>query len=239
MRERIKHFFKINWYRTILVNFRAFAWNDALRFPVVVYRGFKISEFTGEIKINVPVKFGIIGFGQPYEIFKKGAGAGEAVINGRMIVNGSVQFGLDSKLYVKKGAVLVLGHINSFASRSELICFQKIIIGNWVQFGNDCLITDSNFHPLKDIEHLRELDMNSDITIGHYNFIGARSTVKGKTVTPNHCISATNSLLNKDYSALGENCIIAGIPAKKIKHNIIRDWDSEKEQLEDYLSIKL
>ena len=181
----------------------------------------------------------MIGFGQPYEVFKKGAGAGEAVINGKMIVNGNVQFGLDSKIYIKSKAVLILGHINSFASRTELICFQKIMIGNWVQFGNDCLIADTNFHHLLDIEEGTSLNMNADIVIGDYNFIGARSTIKGKTVTPKHCIAATNSLLNKDYLPIGENCIIAGIPAKKIKNNIIRDWDSEKEQLEDYLSIKL
>jgi len=239
LKERIKHFFKISWNQTLWINLRAFKLKDALRLPIVVYRGFSISEFKGTIQVNVPLKFGLIGFGQPYEVFKKGTGAGEAIINGKMIVNGKTQFGLDSKVYIKSKAVLILGHINSFASRTELICFQKITIGNWVQFGNDCLITDTNFHRLLDIVEKKVLNMNADIIIGDYNFIGARSTIKGKTVTPKHCIAATNSLLNKDYSSIGENCIIAGIPAKKIKNNIIRDWDSEKEQLEDYLSIKV
>src|SRR5690606_16147100 len=180
-----------------------------------------------------------VGFGQSYEIFKRKNSCGEAIINGLVEINGKVQFGLDTKLYVKKDAVLKLGHINSFASRTELICFKSISIGNWVQFGNECLITDTNFHELKDLVTNTKLPMNKEIIIGSYNFIGARSTIKGNAVTPNNCLVGTNSLLNKDYCSLGENIILGGIPAKFIKENIVRDWESEKKSLENYLTIKL
>lgn len=236
---RFKHFCSINWYQTFKINFKAFRFKDAVLLPIIVYNGFVITEFKGKIKLNTEVKFGLIGFGQPYEIFKRKRNCGEAIINGLLEINGKVQFGLDTKLFIKKNAVLKLGHINSFASRCEIICFKNISIGNWVQFGNDCLIADTNFHELKDLSIQTKLPMNKDIIIGSYNFIGARSTIKGNAKTPDNCLVGTNSLLNKDYSSFGENIILGGIPAKLVKENIVRDWQSEKENLENYLTIKL
>ncbi len=239
MINRLKHFLSINWFATLQINFKAFAFKEALLLPIIVYRGFKIMQFRGKIVLNTKPHFGLVGFGQSYEIFKRKNSCGEAIINGVIEINGKVQFGLDTKLYVKKDAVLKLGHINSFASRTELICFKSISIGNWVQFGNECLITDTNFHELKDLVTNTKLPMNKEIIIGSYNFIGARSTIKGNAVTPNNCLVGTNSLLNKDYCSLGENIILGGIPAKFIKENIVRDWESEKKSLENYLTIKL
>lgn len=239
MINRLKHFLSINWYATLRINFKAFAFKEASLLPIIIYRGFKIMQFNGKIVLNTKPKFGLIGFGQSYEIFKRKRNCGEAVINGLLEINGKVQFGLDTKLYIKKDAVLKLGHINSFASRTEIISFKSISIGNWVQFGSDCLITDTNFHELKDLSTDAKLPMNKEISIGCYNFIGARSTIKGNTITPDNCLTGTNSLLNKNYSSFGENIILGGIPAKLIKENIVRDWQTEKENLENYLTIKL
>lgn len=238
MINRLRHFFKINWYETLKINLKVFDINDAFRLPIVVYHGYRI-KLSGKIVMNTIPRFGTIVFGMPYEIFKVKKGSGEANILGTLIVNGKIQFGLDTKLFIKKEGIVELGHINSFASRTEIICFKSIIIKDWVQFGNDCLITDSNFHHIKDTLTQSILPMNKDILIGSYNYIGARTTIKGNTQTPHNCLVGTNSLLNKNYLLLGENILIGGIPAKKIKGNITRDWETEKEGLENYLTIKL
>jgi len=75
--------------------------------------------------------------------------------------------------------------------------------------------------------------------LGSFNFISNRVSILGKTVTPDYCTVASNTLLNKDYSSFGENIILGGIPAKLVKENIVRDWETEKENLENYLTIKL
>lgn len=239
MISRISNIFKINWFATIYINFKSLDLKSALQLPIIVYRGFIIKELKGKIIFKKPVQFGMVGFGQPYEIFTKGGRKGEAIINGHLIINGRVQFGIDSKLYIKDQGVLCLGHINSFAARTEVICYHKISIENWVQFGNDCLICDTNFHELKNITSNELIPMNHEITIGSHNYIGARTTIKGRTVTPDYCTVATNSLLNRNYSSLGSNVVVGGIPAAKIKDNIARDWESEKDVLEKYLTIKL
>lgn len=239
MINRLTHFFSIDWRQTITINFKAFDFKVAILFPIIVYRGFKITQFNGSVDLNIKPTFGMIGFGQPYEIFTRSNKTGEAVINGFLEINGKVQFGIDTKIFIKNDAVLELGHINSFAARTEIICFENIAFGSWVQFGNDCLITDTNFHELKNLDTHTILPLNKPIIIGSHNFIGARTTVKGNTVTVNNSLIATNSLLNKDYSAFGENCILGGIPAKFIKKNIVRDWETEKKGLENYLTIKI
>jgi hypothetical protein len=62
------------------------------------------------------------------------------------------------------------------------------------------------------------------------------SVLKG-TQTPDFCTVASNSLCTKDYTSLGENILIGGVPAKLIRSNISRDWSGEKQQLDDFLTI--
>jgi hypothetical protein len=51
------------------------------------------------------------------------------------------------------------------------------------------------------------------------------------TITPDHCVVASNSLCNKDYTSLGNYILIGGIPAKLLQDNYARDWEGEKEAL--------
>jgi serine acetyltransferase len=51
------------------------------------------------------------------------------------------------------------------------------------------------------------------------------------TKTADNTVIASNSLCNKDYTGLGNNVLIGGIPSKLIKNNFKRDWEIEKEHL--------
>lgn len=239
MKARIAHFLSINWYQTIRINFKAFSLSDAVKLSVIVYRGFKIKAFTGSINFNVPIGFGLIGFGQPYEIFTRTKNAGEASIHGNLICNGNVQFGVDTKLYIHKNATLTLGNINSFASESQVICFNEITIGNFMQCGSSCMFVDTNFHDLKNINTNSLYPKNGSIKIGNYVYIGTQSIIRSKAVIGNNTLVGSLSLCNKDYTDFGENVTLAGIPAAFIKSGDCRDWESEKNDLINYLKIKL
>ena len=58
-----------------------------------------------------------------------------------------------------------------------------------------------------------------------------------KTITSNFCIIASNSLTNKDYTLLGKNILIGGIPAKLLKNNISREWEGERELFKIWMNI--
>ena len=238
MRSRLKRFCSIRWYQTLVMNFKTFGWKDALKLPIVIFRGFSVQQYKGEIKIEAPLTFGMIGFGQPYEIFTRTKNAGEAIINGKLICKGSVQFGVDTKIYVLENATLVLGHINSFATNTQIICFQYIEMGNWVQCGADCLFVDTNFHDLKHIETQEILPREGKIHIGNHVYIGTKTIVRSQSYIPNETLIGSYTLCNRDYRAGGEGQTLAGIPAKVVKTGVVRDWESEKKDLENYLKIR-
>ena len=232
-------FFKISWWQTISINLKAFPFKDAIKCSLVVFKGYKIKEFKGSIRVNVPLHFGLVGFGQPYEIFSRTNHTGEAIINGLLEINGSVQLGIDTKLYILEKGFLKFGQLNSFATKTQIICFNEVVFGDYVQSGGECVFVDTNFHDLVNLETNQKISRDGSIIIGSYNYIGIRTIIRSNTITPNHCMIASNSLCNKDYTIHGEKLLLAGMPINKIKKNIVRDWDNEKSDLEAYLKIKL
>lgn len=233
------NFFQINWIKTIYVNFKVLPLKDAKKLPIIIFGNCKITNLSGKVKFLAPIKFGMLGLGQRYEIFKKEAGSAEINIQGLVIIKSSAQFGYDYKLFVGKNAEFRIGNMASMASGAKVICTRKIILGDFCRMGSECQIIDTNFHDLKNPLTNEIAVRNGEIHLGSYNFISNRVSIMGKTKTGNYVTIASNSLLNKDYTFYGENILIGGIPAKKIKDNITRDWETEKKALESYLTIKL
>jgi acetyltransferase-like isoleucine patch superfamily enzyme len=125
----------------------------------------------------------------------------------------------------------------SLASSGKIICKEKIVLGNYARIGSESQLIDTNFHQMIDTKTGEKFKMTAPIELGEYNFISNRVTIMQKTITPNYCTIASNSLVNKDYSGFGENILIGGIPAKLLKENISRDWKGELEDLEKNLIV--
>lgn len=212
---------------------------QAKHLPVIIFGNCSIQSLSGKIIFCSPIKFGMLGLGQRYEVFVKESSKAELNIQGKLIIKKKAQFGYDYKIFVGKNATLTLGDMSSMASQAKIICTQNITLGDFCRLGSECQLIDTNFHNLKDVKTNEVFNKSNDILLGSFNFISNRVSVLGKTVTPDYCIIASNTLLNKDYFSFGENIILGGIPAKLVKENIVRDWQSEKENLENYLTIKL
>lgn len=237
--RKIKSFFQINWIKTIYINFKMLPFSQAKHLPVVIFGKCSTHSLSGKLTFESPVRFGMLGLGQRYEIFQKESGKAELKIEGTLIIKGKAQFGYDYKIFVAKKAKLTIGNMASMASDAKIICTKNITLGDFCRMGSECQLIDTNFHDLKNTLINEVLVKNTGIYMGAYNFISNRVTIMGKTTTPDYCIIASNSLCNKDYTSFGNNILIGGIPAKFIKNEITRDWESEKKQLEDYLTIKL
>ena len=179
----------------------------------------------------------MIGFGQRYELVSQSKKTAQLVLEGTFVCKGHVQFGIDYFIYVAKDAYLEMGHLSSMASNGKIICKEKIVLGNFARIGSEAQLIDTNFHTMFHTETGEKYPMNAPIELGNYNFVSNRVTIMQKTITPDNCTIASNTLCNKDYTSLGENILIGGIPAKLLKENISRDWEGEKERLEKYLII--
>ncbi|WP_235830950.1 acyltransferase [Flavobacterium ustbae] len=196
-----------------------------------------MSCLSGQIQIIAPIRRAMIGFGQPYEMNTVHKGIAEINLAGILSFNGNVQFGKDYFVYIKEGAFCEFGHMASIASSGKIICTEKISLGNYARLGSECQIIDTNFHAMMDTQNGEIFKMTEPIQIGNYNFISNRVSIMKGTVTPNYCTVASNSLCTKDYSSLGENILIGGIPVKLLKSNISRDWKGELENFEKWLII--
>lgn len=232
---KIKTLFKINWFKSIYFNFKKFPFKVAKKMPVIFYGKVKFQNISGQININAPIQTGMIGFGKPYEMNTVSSGISEIMLAGKVIFNGHVQFGIDYFLYVAKEGFLQMGDMSSIASRGKIICTKEIVFGDYARLGSECQVIDTNFHEMIDTITKQKHSINAPIKIGNYNFISNRVTILSKTITPDYCTIASNSLCTKNYSSLGNNILIGGVPSKLIKGNISRNWVEEKECLDNFL----
>lgn len=235
--HKLKFYYTINWTKTFYFNFKKFPFATARKLPVIFYGKVKFHDLRGEIIIDSPIKMGMIGFGQTFELFKKDQGIAEFNLSGKLICKGYAHFGKDCLVYIGPNSYCEIGNMFALGSRGKLISYEKIIFGKYVRIGFESQLIDSNFHTILDLETGKVSSLTAPIQIGDYNWIGNRSTIMQKTITPNYCIIASNSLVNKDYSSLEQNILIGGIPAKLLKTNISRDWEGEEEHLRIHMKI--
>lgn len=117
---------------------------------------------------------------------------------------------------LNQDAELIIGD-NVGISGGGICCANKVIIGNNVMFGANTFVTDTDFHP---IDPLKRRDSSEKINtapviIEDNVFLGMNVIVlKGVKIGKNSIIAA-GSIVTREIE---ENCIAAGIPARKIKN---------------------
>ena len=237
IKKKIKFFLKVNWIKTIYFNFKKFPFSIAKKLPVFFYGKVKFQDISGEVIINAPIRRGMIGFGQPYEMNTIHKGIAEIMLAGKLICRGNIQFGKDYFIYIKQNAILEMGNMASMGSSGKIICTKSVFFGDYARIGSESQVIDTNFHQMFNTFTNEKFPISAPIKIGKFNFISNRVTILSKTITPNFCTIASNSLCTKDYTTLGENILIGGVPAKLLKTNISRDWESEKENMDIWLKI--
>jgi len=238
IKRKVQLYLKINWIKSLYLNLKFFPLKDAFKFPIIVFGSLKIESLKGKLIVNVPLKTGIISIGNPFEIFKKSSNISELIFDGMWVVNGSIIFGIDTKLYIGKEAYFENGHLCSVCNNSKIFCDNKIIMGDSVKIGDESIVFDTNFHDLFDVKKNETIPCKGEVYFESYIYIGMRCTIKLGTYLPSYSMVATNSLCNKNYSAYGNNILLGGIPANFIRGDIKRNWSAE-ENLENYLTIKL
>jgi len=232
LRKRWKAFWYVNWIKTYYFNLKKFPFKTAIKLPVFIYGDYKLTNISGNVIINAPIKKAMIGFGHPFEAQTRSRGIGEIVIIGTAVFKGYVHFGKDVYFQVAKNAYFEMGNFSCLGSQTTLICRERIVIGDYVRVAYETQILDSIFHQLIDLKTNTKKEKTAPISIGNYNWIGNRSTIMKGTKTSDYTIIGSNSLCNKDYIHLGSHNVIGGIPAKLLQTDIMRDWEGEQYMLD-------
>jgi acetyltransferase-like isoleucine patch superfamily enzyme len=121
-------------------------------------------------------------------------------------------------IHVSEGAVLRIGN-NSGFSGSSIYVAQSIEIGNYVNFGGNTFIWDTDFHPLDFAQRRNSLagTKTSPIRIGNDVFIGANSIILKGCFIGDKVIVGAGSVISKN---IGCDEVWGGNPARRIRGSI-------------------
>lgn len=133
--------------------------------------------------------------------------------NSSLTINGSFVMYCRSYIRVVKGGNLILnkGFINE---NVQITCASDITIGKECTIGRDVIIRDYDGHTIEE----PDFEIAKSITIGNHVWIGNRAMIlKGVTIGDGAIIAA-GAIVTKDVPS---SCIVAGIPARVIKKNVL------------------
>ena len=117
--------------------------------------------------------------------------------------------------------------------------YTEIRIGNDCMFSEQIFITISDMHTIFDNDTKEVINKPQNIYIGNHVWLGLRTSVLKGARLSDYSVAGTGSIITKSFAE--SNVIIAGNPAKIIRHNI--NWSrkpifkfeeqkkSEKEEL--------
>ena len=144
------------------------------------------------------------------------------IIDGELTFNKAAYFGKGTRIKIKKGAELVVGHNTMITGNTSVVCYQRIELGAECMLSWDILIMDSDTHPIVDKEG-RVINQNKTVSIGDKVWIGCRSMVlKGSNIPANCVIAAGTVVTCQRKQTLQPSTIIAGNPPSSVKE--IQEW---------------
>ena len=125
-----------------------------------------------------------------------------------------------SELYVGENSSIGQGDFYLVANGNYKVG-HKIVIGKNFRAGKDTIIRTSDGHSLIDPKTNLAINEPKDIIIGDDVWLMSRCMVVKGAKIPNGSAVAAYSFVNKPFEE--EHILLAGIPAKILKHNI--KWD--------------
>ena len=136
-------------------------------------------------------------------------------LKGTLIIEGPYLIGRGCRLDISEGATLKIGK-GGFTNINS-----TFIISHGVEIGDDCSISwgcqflDNDFH---EINYENKPPIDPKINIGNHVWVGCNVSIYKGTKIPEGCVIAANSVVRGVFNE--PNALIAGNPAKIIKHNI-------------------
>jgi acetyltransferase-like isoleucine patch superfamily enzyme len=227
----IRFLIHLNILKTLYFNFKAFPWRVALKTPVYIYGKCKIKSLSGKVILPEQISRGMIQIGRPWYIdFHKTRST--LNIQGTVEFKGDFRFLRSTYILVSPGSEMTLGRSGIIGTNAKILCFHRIHLGSHFRAAWGLQIMDTSFHYTMD-EQGAIAPLTSPVEIGDYCWLGNRVTISKGARLPVHCIVASNSLCNKDFTKQEEGILIGGIPARLIKSKIWRVFDDEKQKALD------
>lgn len=229
--NRLKYYYgRIpNIPKTLLFNFYYLPFKKAIHFPIYVGKGVKIVALGDRNSVQVDVcKRGIICIGTSkgsHSIANK-RGCWEIEKNSKIIFCGSCSVAAGGKISVKSGAKLIFGNGCTFNANTLIVAKRKISFGNDFMASWNTSYLDDDGHKIAELGSEVPINEPKEINIGNHVWIGEATQVLKGAVIGNDTVVAAGSMVLRSKTVFDTNVILAGVPAKVIKTNIIWSRDA-------------
>lgn len=201
--------------------FKLLPFIQAIKIPICVRYGSKIKVSGGKVIIGGKVRTAMIRIGFHKVPVCNSRDKTQIIVEyGQLLFQGTAHLGQGTKIYVSKGAELVLGDNFAISASSQINCYHKIRMGNDIQFSWECLVMDSDTHTIYTVSG-DVANPNREIIIDNNVWIGCRTTILKGSHIPEGCVVGACSLVTG--SNFKHHTILIGAPAKSAKE--IGKWE--------------
>lgn len=220
---------RLNLIQTLYFNFKVLPFRQAMKLPVHFYGKVDFAKLTGQFSIASEIHFGMIVFGGKHEVVITSNVPTRIYNSGLIVFEGRATFARGVSIMVWDNGSLHLGQNLQVGSLCRMIIFKRMQFKPDVLISWECQFFDTDFHFIQSADNTIE-DNCAAVSIGESSWFGARSTVlKGTTVAANSIVAA-NALCSGNYEEKYQGSVLlAGIPAKAIRHDVRYVKDKRKE----------
>ena len=196
MKQYFKLLFQLSLLKTLRFNLFYFPLKQALRLPVLVYKGCSFYKMKGKIRLDCPVRPAILRLGENHlSISDTRYSRTIWDVSGMLILKGKASIG---------SAFCISGE-------TEIVCHKHICFGDDCLLSWDSLIMDTDFHQIIDSEG-NTLNPPADVSIADHVWIGCRCLILKGVSIPADSVLAAGSVLTTDF--VETHSIIAGQGSK-------------------------
>ncbi len=225
--------FKTNLIKTLWLNFKMLPFRQAMRLPLYVYGRAEFRRMTGKIILDTDnIYSGMVKIGKRDYYVATAVQKCIWTISGTMIIHGPIKFMQGSYVLVAdKGTLEIGGRDGIFGTNLRMFCFDRITIGRNVRMAWDIQIMDSSFHYIELTNKDNQVPpLTKPIILGDNIWVGNRVTISKGSVVPSQTVIASNSMINKDFSNIEPDSLLAGAPASVKATGFHRIFDVQREK---------
>lgn len=201
--------------KIVWVNFRYLPFKQAIKIPILIaYNAdFKCVRREG-VRLDAPISFGMIHIGFFTMNVCNPKDKTIVDVKGSLVFKGKAALGHGTKITVYKSCEMILGDSFHVSGYSSFVCKKKMVFGNNVLFGWECLTMDGDGHTIYDINN-QPMIGKREVVFGDNVWVGCRCTIlKGALIPSGSIIGAGTIIAGQKFEP---QSIIAGNPPHVIK----------------------
>ncbi len=216
---------------SVMFNLRYLPLRQAYKLPILVYKPCFLSLKGKVIIDSLTVKTGMIRLGwDSCSVYYPNNRYGIIFENhgGTIIFKGTAIIGSGSAISIGPKGLVEFGNDFVATANAKFISFRHIVFGVHCRVAWEVIVMDTDLHQTINKETGKKSTINAEIIIGRNNWIGNKSLILKRTITPDYCIIAARSIVNKKLD-FEPYCLCAGNPIELKKTGISIDLDSHED----------